>query len=241
MRDRILIIAGLAVITALGWAYLRYDAESMHCATMAMPESRVWNLPEFGMMLAMWTIMMIAMMAPSAAPMLLAFAAVNRRRRERQAPYVPTAVFLLGYIAVWTAFSVVATAAQFGLQAAALLSPMLVSTSSVFGAGLLITAGLFQWTPLKNRCLAQCHSPFQFLMVDWREGSRGAFHMGVRHGSYCLGCCWAVMALLFVAGVMNLLWVAALSVFVLAEKLAPKYVSRSGGAVMILAGVWLLV
>ena len=104
---------------------------------------------------------------------------MNRRRRERQAPYVPTAVFLLGYIAVWTAFSVVATAAQFGLQSAALLSPMLVSTSSVFGAGLLITAGLFQWTPLKNRCLTQCHSPFQFLMVDWREGSRGAFHMGV--------------------------------------------------------------
>jgi predicted metal-binding membrane protein len=179
-------------------------------------------------------------MAPSAAPMLLAFAAVNRRRRERQAPYVPTAVFLLGYVIVWTGFSVVATAVQFLLQAAALLSPALVSTSPVFGAGLLITAGVFQWTPLKNRCLTQCHSPLHFIMVAWREGSRGAFAMGLRHGIYCLGCCWAVMALLFVAGVMNLLWVATLSVFVLLEKLAPRYISRGGGALMILAGAWLL-
>jgi predicted metal-binding membrane protein len=188
----------------------------------------------------MWSVMMVAMMVPSATPMVLTFATVNRRRKERQAPYVPVAIFLAGYLVVWTGFSVAATTAQFWLQSVRLLSMEMVSTSTIFAASLLIGAGVFQWTPLKQRCLTQCAGPLSFLMSSWREGRKGALVMGLRHGLYCLGCCWAVMALLFAAGVMNLLWVGGLSLFVLVEKLAPKLVSRAGGVAMAAAGVWLL-
>jgi predicted metal-binding membrane protein len=180
------------------------------------------------------------MMVPSATPMAMTFAAVNRRRKERSAPYVPVAVFLLGYVIVWTAFSALATAAQFWLTSTRLLSMSMASASPLFAGGLLIGVGLFQWTPWKQRCLTHCAGPLQFLLTAWRDGWSGALRMGLQHGLFCLGCCLAVMALLFVAGVMNLLWVAVLSLFVLAEKLAPKYVSRPGGALMLAAGTWLL-
>jgi len=211
----------------------------MNCARW-MSAGTLWNVPGFLTMLAMWSIMMMAMMAPSAAPMIITFATVNRRRRERSAPYVPAAVFLLGYLIVWTAFSALATTAQFWLTSVRLLSMSMASASPVFAGGLLIGVGLFQWTPWKQRCLTHCAGPLQFLMSAWREGWTGALRMGVQHGLFCLGCCWAVMALLFVAGVMNLLWVAALSFFILAEKLAPRFFSRPGGAAMATAGVWLL-
>jgi predicted metal-binding membrane protein len=213
-------------------------------AEMAMAMSRMttWGALDLVLLFVMWSVMMVAMMVPSASPLMLLFAKLNRQRRDREDPVVPTAVFLLGYLLVWTGFSALATLAQWGLHSAALLSPMMVSTSSVMGGFLLLAAGIFQWTPLKNACLIHCRSPLAFLMSEWRDGKRGALLMGVKHGSYCVGCCWILMALLFVAGVMNLLWVASITAFVLIEKVVPRgeLVGRVAGVVLSLAGILLV-
>ncbi|MBI3083197.1 MAG: DUF2182 domain-containing protein [Candidatus Omnitrophica bacterium] len=234
-RDRTFVLAGLIAISTLSWAYLFYDERHMGCMaamSAAAPRLQPWAASDGVLMFAMWAIMMVAMMVPSVSPMVLTFAMVNRKRREQERPFVPTAVFLLGYLAVWTVFSALATAAQWKLHAAALLSPAMVVTSPLLGAGLLLAAGLFQLTPLKRACLVHCRTPLSFLMAEWREGKWGAFVMGLRHGGYCVGCCWFLMALLFVAGVMNLLWVALLSGLVLAEKIVPR-----GRALSLAAGV----
>jgi predicted metal-binding membrane protein len=246
-RDRIIVLAGLISVAALAWAYtvyLAHDMGNMHMGMgMAMPKMQSWSLMDFVSMFLMWAVMMVAMMVPTAAPMILIFANVNRKRQEQEQPYVPTAVFLSGYLLVWTGFSVLATLAQWGLHEAALLSPMMVSTSSILGGILLLAAGIFQWTPLKYACLKHCRSPLSFLMTDWREGYRGALIMGLKHGSYCTGCCWFLMALLFVAGVMNLLWVATITAFVLVEKAVPRgdLVGRIAGVALCIAGLIMLV
>ena len=211
-------------------------------AEMAMSQMTTWGPLDLVLLFLMWSVMMAAMMVPSASPLMLLFAKLNRQRREREDPVVPTAVFLLGYLLVWTGFSALATLAQWGLHSAALLSPMMVGTSSVMGGVLLLAAGIFQWTPLKNACLIHCRSPLAFLMSEWRDGKRGALRMGVKHGSYCVGCCWILMALLFVAGVMNLLWVASITAFVLIEKVVPRgeLVGRLAGGVLSLAGILLV-
>jgi predicted metal-binding membrane protein len=158
----------------------------------------------------------------------------------QNARYVPAAVFLLGYLLVWTGFSLVATAIQFWLTSIRVLSMDMASASPLFAGGLLIGVGLFQWTPWKSRCLSHCSGPVHFLVTSWRDGWSGALAMGLRHGLFCLGCCWAVMFLLFTAGVMNPLWVAALSAFVLVEKLAPTVFSRPNGVVLATAGLWVM-
>ncbi len=244
-RDRLWVAAGMAGLTGLGWTYLFYDASASHCARMAemaMPHMQSWGVKEFSLMFAMWSIMMVAMMVPSAAPMILMFSTLNRKRRLEQRPYTATGLFVAGYLAIWTLFSFGATVTQFGLHAAALLSPAMVSTSPILSGGLLMAAGVFQLTPLKRACLQHCRSPFHFILSGWREGRWGAFSMGLHHGAYCVGCCWVLMALLFAAGVMNLAWVAAISVFVLVEKLAPapKVMSMVSGAALVAAGVWML-
>lgn len=167
---------------------------------------------------------------------------INRQHHEEQAPFLATGIFLLGYVIVWTGFSAVATLAQWGLHSLALLSPMMVSTSPILGGVLLIGAGIFQFTPLKHACLAHCRTPLGFLMTEWREGTQGALFMGLRHGSFCVGCCWLLMALLFVAGVMNLLWVAAIAAYVLIEKVVPEgqWVSRAIGSLVIVWGTWMI-
>jgi predicted metal-binding membrane protein len=234
-------------VAALAWAYTVYLAHDMGNMNMgmgmAMPKTQSWSLMDFVSMFLMWAVMMVAMMVPTAAPMILIFANVNRKRQEQEQPYVPTAVFLSGYLLVWTGFSVLATLAQWGLHEAALLSPMMVSTSPILGGILLLAAGIFQWTPLKYACLKHCRSPLSFLMTDWREGYRGALIMGLKHGSYCTGCCWFLMALLFVAGVMNLLWVATITAFVLVEKAVPRgdLVGRIAGVALCIAGLIMLV
>ena len=208
---------------------------------MAMADMRSWSVADFGLMFVMWAVMMVAMMAPSAAPMLLMFATVNRKRKEREAPFVPTGVFLAGYVIVWAAFSLAATGGNWGLHQASLLSSMMgESTSGYLGGGLLLLAGVFQWSPLKYNCLKQCRTPMGFMMTSWRDGHSGALRMGLEHGAYCLGCCWALMLLLFVLGIMNLVWIAALAAFVLAEKVAPKgeWVGRITGVLMIGWGIW---
>jgi predicted metal-binding membrane protein len=229
-RDKAIVLTGVLLIGAVAWAYMAYEAQAMYhtgvckCAGMKMsgPELEPWSVGTLAPLFLMWTEMMVAMMLPSAAPMILTFALVNRKRREQERPYVPTAIFALGYLIVWTGFSAVAAVAQWGLRGQALLSPMMVSTSPALAGGLLVAAGIFQWTPLKNACLTHCRTPLSFLMTDWREGSWGALAMGVKHGLYCTGCCWILMMLLFVAGVMNIFWIAVISVLVLAEKLAPN-------------------
>jgi len=245
-RDRLIVLSSLAVIIALSWTYVSYLASGMQdmdvATQMAMPQMQAWGVTEFVLTFVMWAVMMVAMMTPSAAPMILMFAGVNRRRQKQQVPYVPTSVFLLGYLVIWAAFSVLATAAQWGLHAVSLLSPMMVSTSPVLGGILLLIAGIYQWTPLKHACLSKCRSPLGFILNEWREGRWGAFLMGLKHGSYCTGCCWSLMALLFVAGVMNLLWVAAIAGFILLEKVAPAghRMGRAAGVLMVAGGVVLL-
>ena len=155
--------------------------------------------------------MMVAMMVPAVSPVILLFTEINRRRNEQPGTLAPTGQFLLGCLTVWTGFSVLVTLAQWGLLTVALISPMMESTSKVLGAGLLLVAGLFQFSRLKFACLTHCRSPMGFLATEWRGGSWGAFRMGLKHGGYCLGCCWALMGLLFAFGVMNLFWVASIS------------------------------
>ncbi|MFM1731241.1 DUF2182 domain-containing protein [Prescottella soli] len=243
-------MAGLGVITAAAWVYVVVTARrtttgsadaggrSMASMTDAMAGVQPWTATEFGLRLVMWVVMMIAMMVPTSAPMTLLYAAVARKAAAQRNPLAPTFVFVAGYIAMWTLFSLVATVAQHALDQAALLSPMMVSDSAVFGAALLIAAGIYQFTPFKDACLRNCRDPAHVLSRYWRTGNVGAFRMGLRLGAYCVGCCWIVMGLLFVGGVMNLLWIAAIAVFVLLEKTIPfgDVGGRFVGAAMILVG-----
>lgn len=259
-RDRAIVLVALAGVTAVCWAYLVWMAMMMESMPQVMPESmpqsmpttmgdavamtqiRSWTATEFVLMFVMWVIMMIGMMVPSASPMVLLFAAYNRKRAEQNQPYVPTAAFLSGYLIAWTGFSLVATILQWALDQAALLSPMMVSTSPLLGGGILIAAGVFQLTPMKDACLRHCRSPMQFVMQNWRNGTGGALRMGLDHGIYCMGCCWILMALLFFGGVMNLLWIAIITIFVLVEKAAPfgLALGRACGVALILGGAFVI-
>jgi predicted metal-binding membrane protein len=190
----------------------------------------------------MWVAMMAAMMLPATYPMVRAFVTINRRRRERQAPYVPTAWFVLGYLIAWSVYSIAAVALQSALQHAGLLTAMGESSSRILSGVLFLAAGAYQWTPLKNACLSRCRSPEGFVLTEWRDGHAGAIVMGLRHGLFCVGCCGVLMLLLFAVAVMNLAWVAALTVLVMAEKLLPggRIVRHVIGAVLVLIGSWFL-
>jgi predicted metal-binding membrane protein len=244
-RDRAVVMVGLAAIIALSWAYILYLAWDMRDMDMgmemAMPSVQAWASVDFILTFVMWAVMMVAMMTPSASPMILMFSKISRQHDKKRNPLVATSVFLLGYLIVWTLFSAIATLAQWGLHSATLLSPMMVSTSPVFGGVLLIAAGAFQFTRLKYACLSHCRSPMGFFLTEWRDGLGGALNMGLRHGRFCVGCCWLLMALLFVAGVMNLLWVALIALIVLIEKTMPagQRVSQAIGLVTIGWGIWI--
>jgi predicted metal-binding membrane protein len=251
-RDRAIVFTGLAAVAALAWAYLAYRAwdmqQRMSAGAMgmgmdaAMYQFRPWGLVDFVTTFIMWAVMMVAMMVPTAAPMILTFATVNRRRRERQQPFVPTGVFLSGYLMVWFGFSVAATMLQWGLHQGALLRGMMGSAVPLLGGVILVAAGVFQWTPLKYVCLNHCRTPLGFIMTEWREGPKGALVMGARHGGFCLGCCWFLMGLLFVAGVMNLLWIAVIAAYVLVEKVVPAghWLGRMTGLALIGWGAWIV-
>lgn len=244
-RDRLVVFAALAGITTVTWAYMVHEAHGMGagaCCRMIAPDTDRWTTSTLLPLFLMWAEMMVAMMVPSAAPMILTFAAVNRKRRERDQPFVSTGIFLAGYLFVWTLFSAFAAVAQWFLHAEALLTPMMVGQSPVLGGALLIAAGTFQWTPLKNACLTRCRSPLNLLLTGWREGKAGAFIMGCKHGADCTGCCWILMLLLFVGGVMNIAWIAAIAIFVLLEKVLPKgpLFGEVAGGGLIAWGVWVL-
>lgn len=252
-RQRLIVGGCLAILVGFAWLYLIHsktsmagmagmDMSRMNMPGMVMSGNEAWSATAILLLFAMWAVMMIAMMVPSASPMVLAFLTMNHRRQTADQRLMPVGIFLLGYLAIWTAFSAFATFAQWSLHRAALLSSAMTTTSPKLNGALLIAAGVFQWTPLKRTCLNGCRSPLSFLMSEWRDGSRGALIMGLRHGAYCVGCCWVLMVLLFVAGVMNLLWVAVIALFVMAEKLFPKgeLLGHFGGMALVIGGVALI-
>ena len=223
-RSQIAVGIGAAVLLCVSWAYLIFMAWGMEnmgavADSLLMPAMTGWHGRDLLLVFFMWAVMMIAMMLPSAMPLLLLVAKINHGRFPRNRALLGTCVFALGYLAVWTGFSALATLAQWGLLEARLVSPMMDSASPWLSVALLAAAGAYELTPLKNACLARCQSPLGYLMTGWREGIAGAFAMGLHHGAYCTGCCWLLMALLFVFGVMNLGWIAALAILVLLEKL----------------------
>lgn len=238
-RDQLWVLASVAGATILAWLYLVSMATGMDTMSQAMLSARAtpWTSTDFVLMFMMWVIMMVGMMLPSATPMILLFATVNRRRRSQGEAVTPPVVFAVGYLAMWSAFSFVATLLQWGLHRTGLLSPMMTTTSALLGGMTLIAAGIYQWTPLKTTCLRHCQSPLLFISTHWRSGPSGAFRMGWTHGRYCLGCCWILMCLLFVGGIMNLLWIAGLAVFVLVEKVwHHRWIPPLSGAALVIWG-----
>ncbi len=244
-RDLVVISASLTGVTILSWVYLVIMAREMsspESLCMASMQIQSWDVSYFWMMFLMWAIMMVGMMVPSAAPMILIYAAVARKAKKEGMPMASTGAFAAGYIFMWTVFSLLVTLAQWQLDRAALLSPMMVADSPKFGAGLLMAAGVYQWLPVKDSCLKHCRSPFHFISTHWRPGPAGAFIMGMSHGIFCVGCCWVLMLLLFVGGVMNIMWIAAITIFVLLEKVLPlgDKGAKLSGAVMMVAGIVML-
>lgn len=245
-RDRWLTFAALVVIILLSWAYLLSGAGMGMSAwdmtrmpghmDMAMAPVQ-WTPDYVVLMFFMWWIMMIAMMLPSAAPVVLLAAALNRRSNPGKTPYGTAGFFILGYLLAWAGFSLVAVGAQWLLQINDALSGMLAVNHSIIAGMLLIAAAAWQFTPLKQVCLQHCRTPVKFLTQRRRPGNRGALLMGLEHGIYCVGCCWFLMALLFVGGVMNLFWIVGLAIFVLVEKLLPA--GRHAGYLMAwVLGIW---
>jgi predicted metal-binding membrane protein len=240
-RDRLFVFSGLAVATAISWAYMLHMAWEMSGTGMDMTKPCLmdWGPGDLAHMFIMWAIMMVAMMFPAATPMILMFATVNRQRSGARDPLIPTGLFVLGYLVVWTAYSALATVAQWGLHVVALLTHTLVITSPLLAGTLLLAAGVFQWTPYRDACMVKCRSPLGFLMAEWREGRRGALVMGLKHGLNCVGCCWLLMTLSFVLGVMNMMWMAVLTLFMVVEKVCPEsqWVSRTAGLILVVWGL----
>jgi predicted metal-binding membrane protein len=253
-RDRLVVAGALGIIVVLAWAYVLWLANDMNMGGMDMtgfrmipagigimlPASEPWRTIEFAYVFLMWAVMMV----PSAAPMILMYARVGRQRKAEGKPFAATGWFAAGYFLAWTGFSLAATFVQWMIERRALLDSQMASASHVLGGVVLIAAGVYQWTPLKDVCLAQCQTPFQFLMCHggFRSDLQGSLLLGLRHGGYCVGCCWVLMALLFVGWVMNVLWIALIALLVLLEKLTPigLWIARAAGITCVGAGVWML-
>lgn len=240
-----MVASALFLLLALAWWDLLHRAgmsgpSPEHLARgMATPQAGPWDFHDVALTAVMWIVMMVAMMVPSAAPVVLLHTTVMQRRKTTGAT---SGLWLLGgYLLVWTGFSLLATGVQGGLHALVLLSPDLSLADPLVGGMVLVAAGIYQFTPWKHACLTHCQSPLDFLMTHWREGARGAWRMGLEHGLYCLGCCWALMLLLFVGGVMNLAWIAVLAAFVLLERIGTRglLMSRLAGGLLVLWGAML--
>lgn len=227
-RERAVVIVAVTVIAAAG-LYLTLETGDV---LMATPEGDGIYLP---LLFVMWWTMMMAMMLPSAAPAILLYGTMNRKLAERGTSIAPVAVFALGYAAIWTVFSAAAMALQLASARLVPLTGMMAVTSAAAGAVLLVAAGLYQLSPLKNACLRKCRTPLMFFAHRWRKGALGAFAMGIEHGIVCLGCCWVLMGLLFYGGVMEPVWIIGLAAYVGLEKLAP-----GGGLISRLSGVLLV-
>ena len=257
-RDRLIVTAALVILVVLAWAYMAWLAADMRMGGMDMTGFRMipagmglmlpalapWQPIEFAFVFVMWAVMMVGMMIPSATPMILLYASVGRQAAAAGKPFNATAWFAAGYLLIWFVFAAVATLLQWFLEQYAMLTPMMESASNILGGIVLIAAGLYQWTPIKDVCLRQCQAPWLFIQNHggFRADAVGSLAIGARHGAYCVGCCWVVMALLFVGGVMNVLWIALIASFVLAEKIIPagRILSRTAGVVFVLAGLWVV-
>jgi predicted metal-binding membrane protein len=255
-RDRIIVLAALLSLAIVAWAYLFWVASQMSDTTAAgmsmedmgtvmAPHLVPWTPGHALFVFTMWAVMMVGMMTPSAAAMVLIYAQVARQGRVLGQVFAPAGWFTCGYLLTWILFALVATAAQYGLERNALLSPMMVSTSRYFGGACLMVAGLYQLSPLKTACLSQCRAPLSFVQRHggFQANARGSLRLGALHGLYCVGCCWALMTLLFVFGVMNILWIAGLAIVVLAERTIPgaRYLSMGVGVALFVVGGRLLV
>jgi predicted metal-binding membrane protein len=245
-HDRAVVVAILLSVILASWAYLLVgmDMPMPEMPGMTMPmDGPAWTAGYFALTLLMWMAMMTAMMLPSAMPMLLFYDSIARKRGAQTTAVGSTSLFGLGYLVVWLGFSVGAVLLQYAFDKASLLSPMTEITSVALAGVIFVSAGAYQWTPLKQSCLRQCRSPLDFIMTQWRGGNRGAFQMGLRHGALCLGCCWMLMLLLFVGGVMNVAWIAGIALFVMVEKLAPAghWIGKAASLVLIAWGGAVLV
>lgn len=243
--QRWILAGGLLALVAGSWAYLAYvdwAMRHMDIVAMAMPSAGPWATADFMLVFVMWSVMMVAMMLPSAIPTLRVYRAVVATRGETRSPETLTALLAAGYLFTWTVFSAAATWCQSTLHNFALVSPAMRASTPAIAGMLLVAAGAYQWTPLKIACLARCASPLQFLTRHWRPGASGAWRMGVALGAYCAGCCWLLMALLFVYGMMDLAWIVAIAAYVLAEKLLPlqRWLPRAAGTLLIVWGGSLL-
>lgn len=243
-RQRAVVVAGLACLLLLSWAYTFWIAWEVYGGAHGAfgPHAGAWGASHLIYVVAMWLVMMTAMMVPSVSPTIVMFSELSLKYGEGEQSVASTWIFVGGYLIAWAIFSVVATGAQWGLKSAAMLTHVMETKSAMLGGAILIAAGTFQFTPLKYACLQHCQSPFAFFMAGWRPGRTGALSMGFRHGLYCVGCCWALMAVMFVGGVMNPLWLVALALFVLIEKLAPSVfrVGQLAGIALITAGIYMI-
>lgn len=257
-RDRRIVIGAIVVLTALAWGYLIWLARGMSAPGSAMPAMpgmdvstvitpmlRKWSAGDFTFVFLMWVIMMVGMMTPSATPMLLIYTRVARQASRDGKPLAATWWFALGYSLSWVGFSLFAAVAQSALTRSALLTPMMAAASHKFAGGVLLVAGFYQLTPMMNNCLSHCQSPFAFITSNggFKPGVGASVRLGIRHGIYCVGCCWALMALLFVGGVMNIFWIAAIAIHVLIERVitAGRVVAWLTGAVLVFSGLWFMV
>ena len=242
--DRTVLIGAVSFTVVSSWIYIWHGAsmnmESMNLAAMPTLGMK-WTTTHAILMLAMWTTMMMAMMLPSAMPMLLLFTTITRRRESSTGP-ARSGAFALGYVAVWLGFSVGATVLQWSLDLFEVFSPAMWITNMSLAGVVLLGAGIYQWTPLKQTCLRRCRSPLEFVLMYWRDGVGGAFGMGLRHGLYCLACCWMLMLLLFIGGLMNLVWIVGIAAIVLIEKAAPAghWLSKAAGVALVAWGGTLL-
>ena len=245
-RDRGLVLVSLLTLAALAWTYLWLEADAMD--RMMLGERPMIMLPTaanagtLALAFLMWAIMMVGMMVPSAAPMILLYTTMVRKNRERGTALPAVWIFTSGYLLVWAAFSLLATALQVIFEELRIASSMMVVTDKWLGGTIMIAAGIYQWSSIKEACLAKCRSPIHFITGHWQPGHFGALRMGANHGRYCLGCCWTLMLLLFVGGVMNLIWVVLIAGFVLMEKLSRhgRVIGRIAGVGLAVSGVYVL-
>jgi len=243
-HDRAVVLGSLSLVVGLAWVWLLLgagiDMEEMDMGggqmMLMLPE---WSFGYGLIVFTMWAVMMVAMMLPSVAPVTLLVAGIARKRAAAGGAFgIGTALFVIGYLVVWSAFAAGATLLQWALDEAGLMSDAMALANRLVAGIVLVAAGIYQWTPLKEACLRHCRSPLDFLLFHWREGGFGALASGIGHGAYCLGCCWMLMALLFVGGIMNLAWIAVIALLVLIEKTLPRggWMGRATGAVLILWG-----
>ena len=240
-NDRLIILTAIAFVSAIAWMHMA-EMYFKSASAISGHSMQHWNVSTFSSYFTMWIVMMIAMMLPTAGPMILTFSTISRGQRQKKQPYVNTSIFILGYIIVTIGYSIPATILQWWLHSHAMLTYLGASSSYILSGILLSIAGLYQWSNLKHVCLRFCRNPFNFLMGNWRMGRAGALYMGLKHGLLCTGCCWALMALMFVGGVMNLIWMVVITAIILIEKVIPRgdLFAKIAGVVMILCGVFFI-